>query len=107
MSSAQPGMGEVSLPHAHHACSTQLNLLRIPVSFLSPFPPSRLFFSTAFNIFNAPLPLKRKGGEGRGIKGCKLEYNLHIDTRGNLCGNKQIAQDKHKGTLSFTLIFYE
>lgn len=37
----------------------------IPVSFLFPFPPSRLFFSTAFNIFNTLLLLKRKGGRGK------------------------------------------
>lgn len=71
----------------------QLNshLGHIPVSFLLPFPPSRLFFSTAFNIFNTPLLLKRRGGEGRGIKDYKLELNLHTDTKGNLSSNKQIT----------------
>lgn len=74
-----------------HACSAQLHLGHIPVSFLLPFPPSRLFFSTAFNIFNTPLLLKRRGGEGRGIKDYKLELNLHTDTKGNLSSNKQIT----------------
>jgi hypothetical protein len=39
---------------------------------LLPFPPSRLFFSTAFNIVNTFLSLKRKEGKEEELKGVKV-----------------------------------
>lgn len=62
----QPAWSEWGLAARRPPCLlTQLILAHIPVSFLLPFPPSRLFFSTAFNIFSSFFASKEKGRGGR------------------------------------------